>query len=66
MDLTLEKNRVFAGLRQTASQKKGLTSNERTEVYLIKRHIKVCRENTSVSKWQSPHLCAIHEEASMA
>lgn len=56
---------MFAGLREAAPPKKGLMSNERTEVHLIKRHTKAHRENTRVSKWQRPHLPAIHEEANV-
>lgn len=48
---------MFAGLREAAPPKKGLTSNERTEVHLIKRHTKAHREYKGKQMAETTFAC---------
>lgn len=54
---------MFAGLREAAPPKKGLMSNERTEVHLIKRHTKAHREYKGMQ--MADHICLQNMERQM-
>lgn len=48
---------MFAGLREAAPPKKGLMSNERTEVHLIKSHTKAHRESKGKQMAETTFAC---------